>query len=121
MVVTSNSMLWPSQNFLLPNYCNQKTKIFAMPIFLLSLTHAMVEKVLFCENFVDLHVMRTRKSHFWGMGLCVCASVISITQKQKTAETSNLMFYICIIHTPYLKLFIKIGQKLCVQGHTKEF
>ena len=51
--------------------------------------------------------------------VCVCVSVISITQKQITAETSNFVFYICITYRCYLKLFMKIGQKLCVQGHTK--
>ena len=53
--------------------------------------------------------------------LCVCLSVISITQKQITAESSNLTFYVSIICRCYLKLFIKIGQKLCEEGHTKEF
>ena len=51
----------------------------------------------------------------------VCVSLISIIQKQNTAETWKLVFYICIMYRCYLKLFIKIGQKLCVQGHTKEF
>ena len=50
---------------------------------------------------------------------CVCVYVISITQKQIAAETSNVVFYICIVHRCYLKHFIKIGQKLCVQEHTK--
>ena len=45
----------------------------------------------------------------------------SATQKQIKAEASNLVFYICITYTCYLKLFIKIGQKLCVQGYKKEF
>ena len=51
----------------------------------------------------------------WFMYMCVsvCVSVISITQKQITRESSNLAFYICIIRKCYLKLFIKIGQKLC--------
>ena len=52
---------------------------------------------------------------------CMCVYVISISQKQIAAESSNLVFYICIICKCDLKLFIKIGQKLCVQGHTKEF
>ena len=54
-------------------------------------------------------------------GLCVCVSVIGIFQKQITAESSSLVFYICVIYRWYLKLFIKVGQKLCVQGHAKEF
>ena len=52
-----------------------------------------------------------------------CASIAlwGATQNQIATETSNLVFYICIVRKRYLKLFIKIGQKLCVQGHTKEF
>ena len=71
---------------------------------------------------MDLHVLKPSESEnnifsVWS----VCVSVISITQKQITAETSNLVFYICIMRRCYLKLFMKIAQKLCVQGHTKEF
>ena len=64
---------------------------------------------------------------FWGplnpkitflvFGLCLC--LIGIIQKHISAEISNLVFYICIMYRCYLKFFIKIGQKLCVQGHTK--
>ena len=61
------------------------------------------------------------KITFRAFGLRVYVCVISITQKEITAESSNLAFYICVIGRCYLKLFMKIGQKLCVQGHTKEF
>ena len=101
----------------------------------------MVEKELFLsqifktEILIDLYFMRTPESEnhtfsIWSVcmcvSLCVCVCVsecffFSITQKQTTAETSNLLFYICIIYRCYLKLFMKIGQKLCVQGHTKGF
>ena len=59
------------------------------------------------DGFTCLEVPRIRKTHFQQM-VCVyvCVSVISITQKQITAETSNLVFYICIIYRCYLKLFI---------------
>ena len=52
-----------------------------------------------------------------------CASIAlwGATQNQIATETSNLVFYICIMHRYYLKLFKKICQKLCVQGRTKEF
>ena len=53
--------------------------------------------------------------------VCVCVSVISIAQKQITAETSNLVFYIYIISRCYLKHFLMVGEKPCVQGYTKEF
>ena len=81
---------------------------------------------------MDLHVMRSLESenHIFSVwyvrvyvcvSVCVCVSVISITQKQITAESSNLAFYICLIGGCYWKLFIKVEQKLCVQGRTKEF
>ena len=95
---------------------------------LLSPTHAMVEKVLFLgqifgmEILMDLHVMKFPKfeNHIfsvWSVYLFVCYQ----HQKQIAAETSNLIFYICTIYRYYLKHFIKIESKLCVQGHTKEF
>ena len=61
------------------------------------------------------------KITFFTFDLRVCVPNISITQKQFTAEISNLVFYICITSKCYLKLFMKIGPKLCVQGYTKEF
>ena len=78
---------------------------------------------------MDLHVLRypEPENHIfskWSVCMCVCVcvsetvclcvrasvcvSVISITQKQITAETSNFVFYICIMYKCYLKLFIKI-------------
>ena len=64
--------------------------------FLLSLTHVMVQKVLFLGQIfgvkilIILHVMMTHESeiHIFSVwSVCVCVSVISITQKQITAET----------------------------------
>ena len=65
---------------------------------------------------MDLDGLRFPESenHIFGVW-SVCVSVVSITKKQLTAETSKLV-YRCD-----LKSFMKIGQKLCVQGHTKEF
>ena len=90
-----------------------------------------VEKALFwgqifgMEILMDLHVLRASESEnhiFSGSSvcMCVCVSTNSINQKQITTESSNLEFYICIISRCYLKHFMKIGQKFCVQGHTKE-
>ena len=93
----------------------------------------MVEKALFLgqifemEILMDLHVTRTResKNHIFSFGVCICmcvrVSVINIIKKQITAKTSNLVIYICFMYRCYLKLFIKIGRKLCVQGHIKKF
>ena len=50
---------------------------------------------------------------------CVYAPVISITLKQITAETSNLIFCISTICKCYFKLFMKIGQKFYVKGCMK--
>ena len=57
----------------------------------------MIEKVLFLgeifemEILMDLHVMRAPESEnhilsIWSVCMCICVSVISITQKQITAE-----------------------------------
>ena len=53
---------------------------------------------------MDLHVLKSPESEnhifsVWSvcMSLYVCVSLITITQKQITVETSNLAFYICII------------------------
>ena len=100
----------------------------------------MVKKVLFLgqifemETFMDLHIMKIPKSenHIfsdWSVRMCVCVcacvcvcvSVISQIQKQIIAKTSNLVFYICIMYRYLLKLFMMIGQKLCVQGYKKEY
>ena len=78
---------------------------------------------------MNLYVLRAPESEnhifsVWPMcvrvPVCVSVCVISIAQNQITAESSNLVFYICIIYRYYLKLSKKIGQKLCLQGHTKE-
>ena len=81
---------------------------------------------------MDLHVLWPPESEnpifsIWSMCVCmriracVCVCVISITEKQIAAETSNFVLYICIMCKCYLKLFIKIGQKLYLQEQTKEF
>ena len=73
---------------------------------------------------MDLHVLRAPESEnhvFSVWSVCMGVCIINITQKQITAEVSNLVFYICIMYRRYLKLFTKIRQKLCVQEHTKEF
>ena len=53
--------------------------------------------------------------------VCMCVSVISITQKKIAADTSNFVFYICILFKCNIKLSMKIGKKLCVEGITKNF
>ena len=89
-------------------------------------------KVVFLDQtfemdiLTDLHVLKSPESeknifNGWFVCMLVCVSVISMTQKQITAEPSNLVFYACIISRCYLKFFIKIGQELCIQVNTKEF
>ena len=69
---------------------------------------------------MDLHVLRSPESENYTFSVwSVCVSVISIIKKQITAESSSWAFYICIIGRCY-DHFIKIGQKLCVQGHPKD-
>ena len=75
---------------------------------------------------MDLHVLRPPESenHIFSVWsyvcVSVCVSVISISQKQMTADSSNLAFYICIIGRYCLKLFIKIGQKSVYSGAQKK-
>ena len=71
------------------------------------------------DGFLRFEIHESENHIFSGWSLFVC--VISISQKLITVETSNWIFYIYIIRRCYLKLFMKLWQKLCVQGHTKEF
>ena len=88
----------------------------------------MVEKILLLVQIfevgilIDLHVFRSPESenHVFSSWY-VCVHDISMHQKEITAETSCFLFYICMIYTCNLKLFIKIEQNFCVLGHTKEF
>ena len=53
------------------------------------------------------------------MCVCVCVSALRITPKWITADTSNLVFYICIIN--YLKLFYEdLRNNLCSGVHNSE-
>ena len=84
----------------------------------------MVEKKLFwgqtleMEILTDLRVLKSPESenHIFRVSF-----IISITQKQITEETSDLVFYICIMYRCYLKFFIKIGQIFCIQRYTQKF
>ena len=60
-------------------------------------------------RFWSIYKIRVPKNTFLTVDLCVSVC-ICITQKLITAYASNLVFYICIIHRCYLKLFMKIGQ-----------
>ena len=53
--------------------------------------------------------------------LCVCESVITLTQKLITAECPNWVFRMRVIWERYPKLFMFIALKLRLQRHTKEF
>ena len=81
----------------------------------------LVSNLLDFDAFTHFEVNEFENHIFNGWSVCASDSVISITPKQIIAKTPNLVFYICIISRCYLKLYIKIGQKLCVQEHTKEF
>ena len=74
------------------------------------------------EILMDLNVLTSPNSenHIFS-GLSECETVISKIQKLIVAETSNLVLYIFITCRCHLQHFIKIEQKLCVQGYTKEF
>ena len=56
------------------------------------------------------------------MCVCVCVSAISIAQKQINSRTFKChIFYIYIIFRCYFKVFMRISQKLSVQGQVNEF
>ena len=84
------------------------------------------------DIFMDLYVLRplSPKNTFavglslflcecaCGVCVCVCVSLISISNKQNTTETPNLAFYIYLMYRCDLKLFMKIGQIVLLQGHS---
>ena len=70
------------------------------------------------EIFMNLHVLRSLGFENFIFNKCVYTSVISITPKKITAETPNLVFYICITCKYY---FINTGQIIYIQGHTYDF
>ena len=107
------------------------SSVIFIPLYLLlSLTHVMVEKVLFWGKIfegvlsTDLHVLRAPESekYILAFHLCMCVYVYvlvcvcirvclcvvnSMTHKQIRAKTSNLVFYICIIYSCFLKILKK--------------
>ena len=92
-----------------------------------------VRKLLFAKQISEIEIWWTLKSPKYinhiltglPVRICVCVWIcvtfISITQKQIVAETLNSILFVCMICRWYLILFVKIGQKLCIQGHIKEF
>ena len=50
------------------------------------------------EILMDLHILRSPESKHQYLAFFLYMSFISLTPKQITAESPNLLFYICIIH-----------------------
>ena len=132
MVLVKKRIFWNVTNRFLRTFFWLYLNIFTFTFlfFLFSLTHVMVEKVLFLsQNFeleisMNLHVMKTPKSekHIFGLRVCACLCVChQYNSKTNYSRNTKIGILYFIIYTCYLKLFIKISQKLCVQGHTKEF
>ena len=71
---------------------------------------------------MNLHVLRLpeSKNYIIVPCVCVCVTSISVIQKQFTAGILNLVFYICIAHRCYLKLFMKIEQNSAYRGTQKD-
>ena len=61
--------------------------------------------------FTRFGFYKSENHNFSGFSTCVCKclSIINITQQLIAAETSNLVFYICIIRRYDMKLFMKTG------------
>ena len=110
-------------------------------IYILKLVVVQMKSVpfcaLFCSNVSEcFEVPWIQKSHLlmfslslslsiflslWVWEREVCARVGDLlTPKQMIADTLNLAFYIYIIYRCFSKFFMKIEQKICMQGHTKE-
>ena len=69
---------------------------------------------------MDLNILRSPESenHIFSIWF-VYVSVISITQKQIIAESSNLVFYNCIVGRCYLKLFKRSNKNSVYRGTLK--
>ena len=85
-------------------------RIFFFVFFFYFLLPISRESIVFGSNFKngdfdgftryeDSLIQKSHFQHLVWVYVCVCVSVISITQKQITAESSNLVFYICVIAT----------------------
>ena len=77
------------------------------------------------DGFNGFEILWFRKSHFLqldclSLPLFVSMYFIIITQKHIIANTSNLVFCICIICRCYLKLFMKVEQIVCLLENAKE-
>ena len=72
------------------------------------------------DRFTHFKFHRIRKSHIKDLCVCICVTVISITQKQVMAETANLIYYTSIIWRCYSKLGT-IRQTVCLEGYAKKF
>ena len=78
--------------------------------------------IFFFKNFGGFtcyEVLCNRKITTVDLCVCMHVSIFSISQKLSIAEFPNLIFYVSIICRCCLKLFMKIGLIVCVQGSTK--
>ena len=69
---------------------------------------------------MHLHALRlpeSKKILFLGVSVCVCS--INVTQKEITADTSNLIINIFNSRKSNMKLFMNAGQKLSVEEYKK--
>ena len=76
------------------------------------------------DILMDLHVLKFNeyeKHIFSGQSVSVyvCVCCYQYNSKKNAAEILYSIFYVCIRYKCYLKLFMMIRQKACLQGHTK--
>ena len=91
--------------------------MFFKPFFLNQTFEMVIFKVLHAFKITE------SKNHIfsvWTACKCLCVYYKHIPKKITTV-ISNLVFYICMIYSGYLKLFMKIGQKICVHWLAKEY
>ena len=118
-IISYTWCFWNFKNIILFKYIGGISFVCCV---LLTFTYPyMVEKMFLGQIFkieilINIQVLRSPEfGNCIFSGWSVCVRVISITLKQIIAKTSNLVFYICIICWCYLKLFMKLGEIVCVK------
>ena len=104
-------------NFLTVKFClkTKRTFLLHVTLILLSLIHLMYWKCCFVVKFL--------KGRFWWIymfsgPLSLKIPFLAVSTYASYQQNLHILYSTFAYHA-YLKLFEKIGQKLCVQGYTK--
>ena len=104
-------------------------KSIKMPekVYYFHLTMYSMEKILFwgqifkMEILVGLSVFRSSESKFAILAVALCVCVITLTPKQITIVSPNVVLYILVTSRSYLKPFAKIGVIACTRLKNKDW